>query len=75
MTDHALQEDNIEGFIVKLDNHLNKVVHEKYQKVAELYKVKDNSIAQGRAFVAAYIDYTHTIEAIHHIIEHGAAHN
>ena len=75
MTDSALHEDDIEGFIVKLDNHLNKVVHEKYQKVAELNKVKDNSKDQGRAFVEAYVDYTHTIEAIHHIIEHGAAHN
>jgi hypothetical protein len=75
MTDNALQEDDIEGFIDKLNNHLNIVVQEKYKKVAELYKVKDNSIAQGRAFVEAYVDYTHTIEAIHNIFEHGAAHH
>jgi len=75
MTDNALAEDNIEGFIIKLDTHLNKVVREKYQKVADLKKVKDNSTAEGRAFVAAYVDYTHTIEAIHHFIENGANHN
>lgn len=75
MTDKALHEDDIEGFITKLDSHLNKVVNEKYEKVADLYKVKDNSTAQGRDFVAAYVDYTHTIEAFHHIIEHGAIHN
>lgn len=75
MTDSALHENDIEGFIVKLDNHLNKVVKEKYQKVAKLYKVKDNSVAEGRAFVKAYVDYTHTVAAIHDIIEHGAAHN
>lgn len=75
MTDSALHEDNIEEFLVKLNNHLNKVVQEKYQIIAELYKVKDNSVAEGRAFVAAYVDYAHTIEAIHHIIENGAAHN
>lgn len=75
MTDNALHEDDIEGFIIKLDDHLNRVVREKYQKVAELLKVKDNSVAEGRAFVEAYVDYTHTIAAIHHIIEHGADHN
>lgn len=75
MTDTALHEDNIESFIIKLDNHLNKVVREKYQKVAELYKVKDNSVSQGRAFVEAYVDYTHTIVGIHDIIEHGSVHN
>ena len=74
MTDTALQEEDIEGFIINLDNHLNIVVQEKYQKVAELYKVKDNSVSEGRAFVAAYVDYTHTIAAIHDIIEHGATH-
>jgi hypothetical protein len=75
MTDKALYENDIEGFLTKLDNHLNQVVREKYQKVAALYKVKDDSVDEGRFFVEAYVDYTHTIEAIHHIIEHGAAHN
>lgn len=75
MTDTALYEDDIEGFITKLDKHLNAIVREKYKKVAELNKVKDHSVSEGRAFVAAYVDYTHTIEAIHHFIEEGATHN
>lgn len=53
---------------------MDKVVREKYQKVADLNKVKDNSAKQGRAFVEAYIDYTHTVEAMHDIMEHGAVH-
>lgn len=75
MTDTALQENDIEGFIIKLDKHLNEVIRDKYKKVANLYKVKDDSIVQGREFVAAYVDYTHTIEAIHYFMENGAAHN
>lgn len=75
MTDKALEENNIKDLINKLDNHISQVINDKYQKVAELYKVKDTSAALGRDFVAAYVDYTHTIEAIHYIIEHGAVHN
>jgi len=75
MTDIALEEGNVDDFLVNLNSHINKIVREKYQKVAELNNVKDNSKEQGRAFVEAYVDYTHTIEAIHHFIEHGAAHN
>lgn len=71
MTDNALLEDNIEGFLTKLDSHLNKIIREKYQKAAELDKLKDNSKEQGRAFVEAYVDYTHTVEALHEILEHG----
>ncbi len=71
MTDKALQENNVEDFLLKLNNHIDKVVRDKYQKVSELNKVKDDSVEKGREFVAAYVDYTHTVEAIHDIIEHG----
>ena len=71
MTDKALKENNVDDFLLKLNNHIDKVVREKYKKVSELNKVKDDSVEKGREFVAAYVDYTHTVEAIHDIIEHG----
>lgn len=74
MTDTALKEGNVENFLVKLNIHMDKVVREKYEKVAELEKVKDNSTKQDRAFVEAYVDYTHTVEAMHDIMEHGVSH-
>ena len=70
MTDKALKENNVDDFLLKLNNHIDKVVREKYEKVSKLDKVKDNSVEAGREFVAAYVDYTHTVEAIHDIIEH-----
>lgn len=73
MTDKALENENIDDFLVKLDNYFNKMVREKYNKVAELKKVKDVSVEKGREFVAAYVDYTHTVEAIHDIIERGGS--
>lgn len=74
MTDGAIKERNIDDFLLKLNDHMDRVVREKYQKVAELNKVKDNSAEQGRAFVQAYVDYTHTVKAMHDIMEHGAVH-
>ncbi|GET24423.1 hypothetical protein NT017_07520 [Prolixibacter sp. NT017] len=74
MTDKALAESNVDDFLVKLNSHIDKVVREKYEKVAELNKVKNNSKEQGRAFVEAYVDYTHTVEALHDILEHGGGH-
>ncbi|MBW6492345.1 MAG: hypothetical protein K0B15_14275, partial [Lentimicrobium sp.] len=41
MTDKALAEGNVDDFLVKFNSHINKVIREKYQKVAELNKVKD----------------------------------
>mgnify|MGYP000846052090 CR=1 FL=1 len=74
MTDEAIEVGNVDDFLVKLNAHINKVIREKYQKVSELDKVKDNSTEQGRAFVKAYVSYTHTIEAMHDILEHGGGH-
>jgi arsenate reductase-like glutaredoxin family protein len=73
MTDKALNDGNVDDFLVKLNSHIDKVIREKYHKVAELNKVKDNSKQQGRAFVEAYVDYTHTVEALHDIMEHAAS--
>ncbi len=70
MTDKALYEGNVDDFLAKLNSHIDNVVREKYQKVALLNKVKDSSTEQGREFVEAYVDYTHTVEAMHDIIEH-----
>ena len=75
MTDKALEEGNVDDFLAKFNSHIDKVVREKYQKVAKLDKVKDNSKKQGRAFVEAYVDYTHTVEALHDIMVHGGGHD
>lgn len=74
MTDKALKDGNVDDFLVEFDSHIDKVVREKYQEVAELNKVKDNSKEQGRAFVEAYVDYTHTVEALYDILEHVGGH-
>ncbi|MDO9137083.1 MAG: DUF6448 family protein, partial [Lutibacter sp.] len=72
MTDDAVKIDSVDDFLSKFNKHIEKVVREKYDKVAKLNKVKDNSTDLGREFVAAYVDYTHTTEAIHDILEHSA---
>ena len=37
----------------------------------ELSETKDNSVEQGRAYVEAYVEYTHTLEALEQIL-HGS---
>lgn len=75
LSDHALEANDIDGLIEKLSAHMASAVKEKYQKTAALEKTRNNSAEQGRRYVHAYVDYTHTLEAIHNIIENGAAHS
>lgn len=74
LTDTALLEKDLPGLLTKLNTHIGKVIQEKYDKVVALYEVKDESPEKGRAYVAAYVDYTHTVEAIHAPLVHGVEH-
>jgi low affinity Fe/Cu permease len=71
LTDNALEQENIDDLLSKLDAHIESVVREKYDRVIMLEKTKDESLEDGREYVEAYVDYTHTLVAIHSILEEG----
>jgi hypothetical protein len=71
LSDAAISEGSVDDLAEKLLNHIRHVVYDKYHKVASLYPVKDDSVEKGREFVEAYVDYTHTLEAIHDILDGG----
>ena len=75
MSDKAIENNDIDKLLAQLNNHIGSVIREKYNKVATLDKVKDNSAEEGRAYVKAYVDYTHSLEALHDILENGGGHN
>lgn len=74
MADTSIASSNVKTLLNNLGNHIQKVITEKYEKVAALSTVKDHSVAEGRAYVAAYVDYTHTLEALEKVMSHGAGH-
>lgn len=75
LSDQALETNDIDNLLGKLHSHIGNVLREKYEKVAALDATKNESSEKGREYVEAYVDYTHTLEAIHDIVEPGAAHN
>lgn len=70
MADESIAKEDVDSLLSKLTTHLQKEITEKYEKVIRLSKVKENSLAEGRAYVAAYVEYTHTLEAIEGILAH-----
>lgn len=71
MADESIVSHSIEDLASKFTAHIEQVVREKYDRVVALSLVKNESLEQRRAYVAAYVAYTHTLEEIHGIIEHG----
>ena len=74
MADQAIASGEVKTLTTQLDAHLNKVLIDRYNEVMEKSLRKDNSAAEGREYVKAYVEYTHFLEAIHALIEGGAPH-
>lgn len=75
MADNSIAKKDVKTLLTNLDKHIKTVIQEKYDKVMKLEKVKDNSVSEGRSYVAAYVDYTHTLEALEAVISHGGGHH
>lgn len=74
MADNSIADQEVSTLLNNLNSHIEAVINEKYEKVLALSRVKDNSVAEGRAYVAAYVDYTHTLEALEAVMAHGGHH-
>src|SRR5690606_7478933 len=50
LTDTALDTNDIEILLKKFNGHVNKILTQKFEKVATLDKVKNNSVQEGRDY-------------------------
>src|SRR5690554_1541238 len=75
MADNSLDKNDIDHLVEKVNNHLGEVLKEKFTKAMKLSKTKDNSVEQGRAYVEAYVQYTHTLEALENLIHEPISHS
>lgn len=71
MADNAIETKSVDNLLTAFTAHIESVVREKYDKVKQLALVKNESAEKGRAYVMAYVDYTHTLEGMHEIIDNG----
>lgn len=65
MADRALAEGSPDAMITAIGNHMAKEIREKFERVNELKKHKDESVEAGREYVKAYVAYMHYVEGIH----------
>jgi hypothetical protein len=72
--DGALAEGNVDRLA---DETAAAVRHGITERFAEDYakrQAADKSLEQGREYVEAYIQFTHFVEGVDHLISHGASH-
>ncbi|SMO40478.1 hypothetical protein SAMN06265379_101555 [Saccharicrinis carchari] len=74
MADNSIAKNDVGEVINTVTTHLEQVLRDRYATVAKLGKTKDESVEQGRAYVHAYVQYTHTLEALEHILHGDISH-
>lgn len=73
-TDRALVEGNIDQLAEKIASAVRDGINKRFKAAYESKQVAEDSVAQGREYVEAYVNLTHFIEAIHHTVSRGASH-
>jgi hypothetical protein len=69
--DKALAEGAIDELSGEIAKSVQEGIRKRFAEVVEKKKHADDSVEAGRAYVAAYIEYAHFIEAIHTIASGG----
>ena len=73
--DKALAGGSPDGLVKMVTDTVNQGIRQRYEKVAEALKHKDESVQKGREYVKAYVEYTHYVERLQMDAEGHAAHH
>lgn len=73
--DKALTGGSPDGLVKMVTDTANQGIRQRYEKVAEALKHKDESVQKGREYVEAYVEYTHYVERLQMDAEGHAAHH
>ena len=63
--DKALASGSADAMVKLITDDVAAGIKKRYEHAAAAYKHKDESVAQGREFVEAYVTFTHYVERIH----------
>lgn len=63
--DKALSGGSPDALVKLITDDVAAGIKKRYEHASATYKHKDESVAQGREFVEAYVEYTHYVERLH----------
>lgn len=71
--DLALASGDIEPLAAELAALVEEAIRHRFAEASALRETADQSVAQGRDYVAAYVQFTHFVEGVDHLVAHGAS--
>jgi hypothetical protein len=65
LADAALESGSVERLATAIAQHVSAGVRQRFARALETKKHADESVAAGREFVEAYVEFTHYVERLH----------
>ena len=65
LADQALDSGNADKLVKAITHHVEEGIRERFARASAAKKQADTSVAAGREFVEAYVEFTHYVERLH----------
>jgi len=72
--DLALAEGDVAPLADEMAAAVRESIAQRFAEAYEMRQVAEESVEQGRAYVEAYVQLTHFVESVDHLVSHGASH-
>lgn len=72
--DKAIEEGEVDNLAEKIGSVVASGIKKRFSEVMEAKKHMNDSVEEGRKYVAAYVEYVHYVEAVHNLATGGSAH-
>ena len=72
--DSALESGNVDQLADETATAVRQAIQQRFTDAYNKRKVADQSVEQGREYVHAYVEYTHFVEGVTHLISAGPSH-
>jgi hypothetical protein len=73
-TDSALEGGNIDLLADKYAAAVRDAIKQRFSEARETRQAAGRSVAHGREYVEAYVQLTHFVESVDHLVRNGASH-
>lgn len=75
LADAALDSGSVDSLVAKLTAHISEGIRERFEAARHKQRQAETSVAAGRKYVAAYVEFVHYVEGLHTAAEGVAVHH
>lgn len=72
--DRAIEAGSVDELAKNIGQAAEKAVKERFERLMDAMKHKDETVDAGRKYVEAYVIFVHYVEGLHNTIQAGGAH-